>query len=309
LIAGFFGRENNLQFEANVVFEDTPPLFESRNVNLKDMQIDVIIPTFNRASVLPKAIASVIEQSFQDFQLYIIDDGSTDETRSVVEKYLQNQKVHYFHQKNQGVSSSRNHGIKISSSEWICFLDSDDEWLPQKLATQSAFSENNPQFNFIHSNEIWIRNGIRVNAKARFDKGSQDLFKRSLELCLISPSTVMLKRELIQKHNYFDETFEICEDYDLWLKILATEEVGFISENLIKKYGGHEDQLSTKYPAMDFWRIRSMIKLLSTIGNGQKREQLQLEIEKKSLVLMQGFEKHQQHQKKIELLNLLKLLP
>ena len=288
---------------------DTPPLFESRNVNFKDMQIDVIIPTFNRASVLPRAIASVIEQSFQNFQLYIIDDGSTDETRSVVEKYLQNKKVHYLHQTNQGVSSARNLGIKNSSSEWICFLDSDDEWLPQKLAIQNAFSEVNPQFNFIHSNEIWIRNGIRVNAKAKFDKGPHDLFKRSLELCLISPSTVMLKRELIHKHNYFDESFEVCEDYDLWLKILVTEDIGFISENLIKKYGGHEDQLSTKHPAMDFWRVRSMIKLFSTLEHGRKREQLQKEIEKKSLLLMRGFEKHQQYEKKNELLNLLKLLP
>lgn len=270
------------------------------------MQIDIILPSYNRASILDRAIQSVLNQSHQHFRLFVIDDGSTDETALVIAKHAGNEKVHYLKQDNKGVSAARNFGIKASTAEWIAFLDSDDEWLPQKLATQVKFIKDHPDLRFVHSNEIWIRHGARVNPKNKFNKSNVDIFKRSLELCLISPSTVMMKRELSSQHGHFDESFTVCEDYDLWLKILAREEVGFISELLIKKYGGHEDQLSTKYPAMDFWRIRSMIKLMNTNISQDKKEMIKEEIKKKAPILLQGYLKHQNHQEHAELTELIK---
>jgi glycosyltransferase involved in cell wall biosynthesis len=224
--------------------------------------IDIILPTFNRSHVVERAIVSVLNQTYENLNLYIINDGSTDETENILKKYSDHPKVHLLKQENRGVSSARNLGIKHSEAEWIAFIDSDDEWLPHKLNRQMAFISQHPQYRFIHSNEIWIRHGLRVNAKKKFDKSNHEIFKRSLETCLISPSTVMIKRELCIEHGCFDERFLICEDYDLWLKILVREEVGFISEELIRKYGGHDDQLSTRYQMMDIWQLRTLIHLL-----------------------------------------------
>jgi glycosyltransferase involved in cell wall biosynthesis len=239
-----------------------------------------------------------------------VDDGSTDQSHLVIQKYLTDKRVHLLHQDNKGVSAARNLGIKTSQAEWICFIDSDDEWLPHKLEKQIEFSKKNNHFRFIHSNEIWIRNGIRVNAPKKFNKKSEDIFRRSLELCLISPSTVMMKRELCELHDFFNEEFVVCEDYDLWLKILANEDIGFMDDYLIKKYGGHNDQLSKKFPAMDFWRIKSMVQLLKnkTSLQEEKKVFLKEEISKKASILLQGYLRHQNQKAHQELLELLKLI-
>lgn len=269
--------------------------------------IDVILPTFNRSHVLERAIDSVLAQSNQSFQLYVIDDGSTDETAAMLLKYLDHPQVHCLRQENKGVSAARNMGIKHSQSEWIAFLDSDDEWLPQKLEIQLAFIALNPQYRFVHSNEIWIRNGVRVNAQKKFDKSHHDIFKHSLETCLISPSTVLMKRELCLEHGCFDERFLVCEDYDLWLKILAKEEVGFIFQDLIKKHGGHADQLSTRFKWMEHWKVKTLIGLITTANLSQDQEiQVQEQIKKKTAMLMSGYDKYENTEGKRELLELLK---
>jgi glycosyltransferase involved in cell wall biosynthesis len=259
------------------------------------MLIDVILPTFNRAYCLKRTIDSVLSQTYQELNLYVIDDGSTDETRNLISQYQNESMVRYFFQDNKGVSAARNCGIQQGQAEWVAFVDSDDEWLPHKLETQVDFIKKNPNYRFVHSDEIWMRNDVRVNPKKKFDKSHHDLFRRSLEMCLISPSTVVIKKELCLQHGLFNENFIVCEDYDLWLKILATEEVGFISEFLIKKYGGHSDQLSTQYTAMDFWRIRSMVSLLGNklVTDEVKRSQIKVEIRKKAEILLNGFLKHQ----------------
>ncbi len=259
------------------------------------MLIDIILPTFNRAYCLNRTIDSVLSQTYKEIKLYIIDDGSTDETKNLISQYQNEARLIYFYQENKGVSAARNYGIKKAQAEWVAFVDSDDEWLPNKLKTQVDFIKKNPNYRFVHSDEIWMRNGVRVNQKKKFDKSHHDLFRRSLEMCLISPSTVVMKKELCLQHELFNENFIVCEDYDLWLKILATEEVGFLSEYLIKKYGGHSDQLSTKFPAMDFWRIRSMMDLLGNrfMTDKDKRSLVKAEIRKKAEILLNGFLKHQ----------------
>ncbi len=259
------------------------------------IKVDVIIPCYNRAETIERAVASVFNQTYPHFNLYVIDDGSTDKTGDLMNPYLKYDHFHYLKQANSGVSAARNLGIKNSQSPWVAFLDSDDEWLPHKLEAQIKFIQQNPETRFVHSNEIWIRNGVRVNPKVKFDKSNNDLFRRSLEMCLISPSTTMIERILLQENGLFDESFEICEDYDLWLKILAKIEVGFIPDHLVKKYGGHEDQLSTKYTAMDLWRIRSLIKLLEVAAlSSEKEEQVRAEITKKAEILTAGLIKHKQ---------------
>ena len=259
--------------------------------------IDVIIPTYNRSHLVERAITSVLDQTYREFHLYVVNDGSTDQTESTLANYAEHPQITILKQENRGVSAARNLGIKHSKSPWIAFLDSDDEWLASKLQTQTDLVKERPHLRFIHSNEIWIRNGVRVNAKKKFDKSNHEIFKRSLETCLISPSTVMMKRELCMEHGLFDESFVICEDYDLWLKILAQEEVGFIPEDLIKKHGGHDDQLSTKYLAMDFWRIKSLIQLSDNHKlTPEMKFLVDEQIKNKVSILKAGYLKHQNTQ-------------
>lgn len=269
------------------------------------MKIDVVIPTYNRAGVLKRAIDSVLAQSHKHFHLYIVDDGSTDETPQLLSDYATHPQVTLLSQDNQGVSAARNLGVKTSENEWLSFLDSDDEWLPKKLEKQVQYLKLHPHIRFLHAEEIWMRNGVRVNPKARHSKSAPELFKRSLELCLISPSTVMMKRELFEEHQGFNESFTVCEDYDLWLKVMAREEIGFLPDYVARKYGGHPDQLSTKFPAMDYWRIKSLIDLKTKDIDPDKKLLINEEIIRKTPLLLEGYLKHGQLERHQELLELL----
>jgi glycosyltransferase involved in cell wall biosynthesis len=223
--------------------------------------ISVIIPTFNRPRETLRAVTSVLYQTFRDFEIIIVDDGSDQTHRDALRPLLPY--VHYlWHDKNRGVSASRNTGLKSSKSPFVAFLDSDDYWLPYKLATQMAFFDQHPEAVACQTNEIWIRQGKRVNPKARHLKPSGDIFEPSLKLCLISPSAVMLKRSLLNDVGLFDEDLPVCEDYDLWLRITCRYPVYLIDQNLVIKTGGHEDQLSSSRKGMDRYRIASLVKLI-----------------------------------------------
>ena len=225
------------------------------------MKISVIIPTFNRKHTLQRAIDSVLAQTFKPYEIIIVDDGSKDGTK---EWLLQNYpSVQYIHQPNNGVSSARNKGIQISQGSWIALLDSDDEWMPEKLEYQSRFLEANRDSSFCHTNEIWIRNGVRVNQMKKHKKYGGDIFKHCLDICRISPSSSIIKKDVFEEVGAFDESLTVCEDYDLWLRVTAKFNILFLDEPLIKKYGGHLDQLSRVPEGIEQYRIRSLEKILS----------------------------------------------
>ena len=223
--------------------------------------VSVIIPTYNRAGMLKEAIDSVLTQEYSGFELIVVDDGSTDETSQLLEDY--DAKIKHIRQSNQGVSAARNRGIAAASGEFIAFLDSDDLWLPQKLSTQVKFFSDHPDAVINQTEERWIRNGVRVNPKKRHLKFSGMIFERSLALCLVSPSAVMIKKSLFDTVGVFDEDLPACEDYDLWLRISCRYPVHLIETALIIKRGGHEDQLS-RAAGLDKYRIRSLVKLLES---------------------------------------------
>lgn len=258
------------------------------------MLVDVIIPTFNRAQVMTRAIDSVLAQTYKNYILHVVDDGSNDDTQSVLEKYKNHPNVVIHYQENAGVSSARNLAAFNSDAQWICFLDSDDEWMPNKLEVQIIYLSDHPEIEFLHSEELWIRNGKRVNPKIKHLKSNDNIFERSLDFCIISPSTVILKRELFLKHRGFDTQFVVCEDYDLWLKILLTDTIGFIPTALIEKHGGHADQLSTKFVAMDYWRIISLVNLFkSHDAQEYQKELIKNVILKKSELLLKSYIKYE----------------
>ncbi|MCK5696323.1 MAG: glycosyltransferase [Desulfobacula sp.] len=221
--------------------------------------VSVILPTFNRAWTLKDAIDSVLFQDYPNIELIIIDDGSEDNTQELLCTYKN--KIMVLTQGNSGVSAARNVGIKTSRGEFIALLDSDDAWDKRKISCQVGFFKQNPEALICQTEEIWIRNGKRVNPKVKHKKPSGMIFEPSLKLCLVSPSAVMMRRQLFEIKGYFDEDFTICEDYDLWLRVSSTLPIFLIDKPYTIKRGGHKDQLSN-FHSQDKFRIHSLLNLI-----------------------------------------------
>lgn len=252
------------------------------------MKVSVIIPVYNRLQSAHEAVCSVLSQTYKNFELIVINDGSTND---LSELKLQVQRAgHVFiSQDNKGVSAARNLGVRCSLGRYIAFLDSDDIWYPKKLELQIEYMQKNPAIRICQTQEAWFRNGRFVNPKKRHKKPDGEAFFCSLELCCISPSATMMERTLFDEVGGFDESLPVCEDYDLWLRIAAQYHVGLVDEVLIRKNGGHSDQLSRSQEAMDRFRLYAMEKTLRTVNlSVEKRTALLSEMKRKAEVLMQG---------------------
>ena len=228
------------------------------------MHLSIIIPNFNRRSTIGRAISSVLKQSYlrdrNDWELIVVDDGSSDGSAAFIRDTFDTVKV--IEQENAGVSAARNTGLNHASGEWIALLDSDDEWLAHKLSAQFLLLEQS-NLKVCHTEEIWIRNGVRVNQMNKHQKAGGWIFQRCLPLCAMSPSSIVIHRDVFEKVGVFDTKLPACEDYDLWLRIASQYEVAYVDRACINKYGGHEDQLSRQYWGMDRFRVIALEKLLS----------------------------------------------
>lgn len=221
--------------------------------------VTVVIPAYNRAWSLAEAVDSVLSQEFRDFELIVVDDGSADGTPQLLGGY--GEAIRVLRRENQGVSASRNAGIAAARGELIAFLDSDDLWLPGKLRRQVEFFASHPEALICQTEELWVKNGRRVNPGKRHRKRGGMIFEPSLDLCLVSPSAVMVRREIFERVGLFDESLPACEDYDLWLRVSCRFPVHLIETALIAKRGGHADQLSRAW-GLDRYRIAALVKLL-----------------------------------------------
>lgn len=254
--------------------------------------VSVIIPTYNRAAVVTEAIDSVLAQTFRDFELIVVDDGSTDDTRNRLVGY--GERIRMICQENHGVSHARNVGIRAARGKYVALLDSDDLWLPKKLETQIAVMEAQPDIPLCHTEEIWIRRGVRVNQMKKHQKHGGYIFPNCLPFCVISPSSVMIRRALFDEVGDFDESLPACEDYDLWLRVTKTSPVHFIETPLIVKRGGHDDQLSRIHWGLDRFRIQALDKLLQAGGlTDEQFEQAREEFQRKCKIFAQGCAKRQ----------------
>jgi glycosyltransferase involved in cell wall biosynthesis len=255
---------------------------------MSDYSISVIIPTHNRAHTLARALDSVLAQTQPASEIIVVDDGSTDDTAQLLRKHYPS--VRYLQQQNQGVSTARNAGIRTASSAWIALLDSDDAWLAHKLATQCQVLPSNTPL--IHSDELWIRKGVRVNPKKKHGKRGGWIYQHCLPLCAISPSAVLLRRDLFDTVGFFDESLPACEDYDFWLRVCARYPVVYIDEALIVKYCGHDDQLSQRHWGMDRFRVQALEKALIELPlSSNDRAATQAMLIKKLSILLQGAQK------------------
>ncbi len=255
------------------------------------INVSVIIPVFNRPEQVLQAISSVLSQTYSSFELIVVDDDSTTDLSSA-EKLVKDSGHKFLRVPRGGVSRSRNVGVQHARGEWLSFLDSDDRWLTKKLEKQVQFHTQSPQYVISQCEEIWFRNGVRVNPRERHKLASEEAFSDSLKLCCISPSSVMIRRDVFLVAGGFDEQMVVCEDYDLWLRVTAKHRVGVVSEALVEKFGGHSDQLSRSQPAMDRFRVYSMVKLLLEGGlHEQQIFQVLTTLQNKADVLALGAKK------------------
>jgi glycosyltransferase involved in cell wall biosynthesis len=211
-----------------------------------------------------EAVESVFEQTFKDFELIVVDDGSTDDTASILANLGTGLRL--FRQEHRGVSAARNRGLAEAGGELIAFLDSDDLWLPEKLAVQVSYLRTFPRAALCHTEEIWLRRGQRVNPRRRHAKASGKAFVKLLRESLISPSAVVIRRSVLERAGGFDESLPACEDYALWLKLARTCDIHLIDRPLVIKRGGHPDQLSRTLWGLDRFRVQVLSKLASDAG-------------------------------------------
>ncbi|PLX46947.1 MAG: glycosyltransferase family 2 protein [Desulfobulbaceae bacterium] len=255
--------------------------------------ISVIVPTYNRAgALLKKALDSVLAQRGTDFEIVVVDDGSSDYTRQFVAQY--DGQVRYLHHQNRGPAAARNIGIRESRHDILAFLDSDDWWHPDKLATQCRAMCEQQGYLISHTDEIWYRRGLLLNQKKKHARPHGDIFHHCLPLCCVGMSTVMARRDFFMEAGVFDESYPCCEDYELWLRASLSIPFLKVDEPLTYKQGGREDQVSYQHRVgMDRFRIRAMEKAaeLPSCRPSQRRA-LAAEIIRKATIYASGCQKH-----------------
>ncbi len=182
--------------------------------------ISVIVPTYNRQKYIKKALDSVLFQSYQNFEIIIVDDGSTDDTKSVVEDYLKDPRVFYLYQSNQKVSMARNNGIKNSRGEYIALLDSDDYWLDsKKLEKQVNFFENNPEYLLTSGGIIRVDESGRELSRVLNPTSDRDIKESMLFSCLLAPSGAMFRKSIFERIGGFNNSSDLSEDWEFFLEI------------------------------------------------------------------------------------------
>jgi glycosyltransferase involved in cell wall biosynthesis len=252
--------------------------------------VSVVIPTYNRAFFVGEAVDSVLGQTFDKWELLVVDDGSTDETESRLREHRES--LRYIKTPHRGVGAARNVGIREARGDWVAFLDSDDLWFPNKLERQIEALHGAPGAPLCYTDEIWVRNGVRVNPRLRHQKHWGWIFEKCLPLCIISPSSALIFKGLLLELGGFDENLPACEDYDLWLRITLRHPVIFLDEKLIIKRGGHPDQLSRGHWGMDRFRVRSLWKILrDPFLQEIQRERVLAELQRKCEILAKGARK------------------
>ena len=248
-------------------------------------KVSIIIPTYNRAGIVEDAIQSALDQTYKKIEVIVVDDGSTDETADIIEKY--DGKVKHFSILHAGVSAARNVGIKRAEGEWLAFLDSDDYWLEKKLEKQMKYTLDKGYL-ISQTGEKWYRDGNWVMKRDKHKKYSGWIFSHCLSRCVVTPSAAVINKSVFENVGYFDESLPACEDYDMWLRIACKYRIGLLEEELVVKRGGHEDQLSKKYWGLDRFRVKALEKILEEDITEEQQKMVLKEIVKKLKILEKG---------------------
>lgn len=238
-------------------------------------RVSVIVPSYNRAAFLLEALESVFNQTWRSFEVIVVDDGSTDDTLARIAPFLG--RVRFLSQPNRGVAAARNHGIRYARGEFLCFLDSDDLWMPTKLAEQVAFSDHNTQYaliateleSFDHSGRI--SSGIKAGM---YHIRDGFVLEHLLFSNWIQTSTVMVRRQAVLSAGGFDEDVgQFGEDWLLWMRIAAEAPIYFLRNPLVR-YRFHAENLSSQLPEFQYRSLMRILDKLAILPQFQKKQKL-----------------------------------
>ena len=228
---------------------------------MNDKIVSIIIPTYNRANCIRETITSVLNQTYQNFEIIIIDDGSIDNTKEIIQAFL-DERIKYIFQEHNGLpASARNKGLKLAKGEYIAFLDSDDLWFPQKLKIQINFLKENPSILLVATNGLIFP--LKPNMKVLFLKNNIKIsFKELLQKNIIINSSVMMRKNVIQIIGFLDESsvLRYGEDYDYWLRLLNLKDNSIlILKDILVKYRDSKNSRINLYKDPSFFKQKYRI--------------------------------------------------
>jgi len=206
--------------------------------------VSIITPTYNRAKFIKDAIDSVLDQSFSDWELLIVDDGSTDNTSELLTAYEGDTRIYYIKQPNRGQSIARNVALSRARGKYIGFLDSDDTWYPDKLERQCAFLEAHPEVHIVHGDEAIIDEQGRETTRKNMRRYSGRITPYLLEDNSVSITTTLVRRECFESMGGFDSRYGVADDYDLWLRFSVCYRFHY-QATLVANYRVMTDQISS----------------------------------------------------------------
>lgn len=247
-------------------------------------KVSVIIPTYNNSQYIVEALNSVLLQTYRDFEVIIVDDGSTDNTYKNITGIITAHPnlLKYIYQENRGLPSARNIGIKNSCGEYIALLDSDDAWLTNKLEQTINNLEENSEISMVYSDMYLVnRQGDILHkwlqTKNNFCEGY--IYNQLIKENFIIPSSVVIRRRLLDEVGYFDENITYAEDYDLWLRIAEKNKIGLVNHPLVK-WRQHDKNMSKNFEKCSKYLIKvfnkQIQKNISEKSNSLLRERLRI---------------------------------
>ena len=212
------------------------------------VRVSVVVTSYNSLPYLPETINSVLQQTFTDFELIIVDDGSTDQTVDTIKEYDDN-RIKLVAQENQGVSVARNFGIDHAIGEYVAFLDGDDVWEISKLAKQVELMDSNPDIGLVHTWLALINEKSELTGRIMKPYQEGHVWKDIIENNMVACSSTLIRSSCFEVAGVFDSSLLVAEDWDLWIRLSANYPFAIIKEPLVK-YRNHGTSKSKNYPAM-----------------------------------------------------------
>lgn|SRR5690554_122731 len=206
--------------------------------------VSVVIPTFNRADFIREAVESVLAQTYPNFEILVVDDGSTDDTREVLKAYSQEPRLRYFYQENQGQSVARNYALSEARGDFVCFLDSDNRWLPHKLEVSLQAFQENPDVSVIYGDIITINEKGEEISRHNMRRYSGRITPYLFQDNCVSMNTSMTRRQCFSEMGGLEAGRRAADDYELWLRFSARYKFLYISD-FLAEYRVMENQISS----------------------------------------------------------------
>jgi glycosyltransferase involved in cell wall biosynthesis len=201
-------------------------------------RVSVVIATYNYARFLAESLQSVLSQTWSNVEVLVVDDGSTDETPALMRRWQGDTRVSYIRQDHRGAAAAYNTGLVRASGDYLAVQGADDAWLPDKLARQLAGLEADPAIGLVYSDTTVVNSDGVPQRRHFYDTGRVPYVGKVLPMLLldnfIPASSVLMRRSVLHSVGLHDETLEVCEDWDLWLRIAARFEFGYVDEPLVR---------------------------------------------------------------------------